>query len=390
MKDRWRSARSRARSVRAAAVAVALLGGMAGCSTAASTSTTSDAPTSSSSGVSASPGVSAGALAQAKAIVAEFTKQPTAIPVTTPITKPVPSGKRIDFLTCQSQGCVTIADGFEQAAKVLGWQVKVLTVQATASAILDAYDEAIRDAPNGIVVVAVSTSGVAQQDQELIHMKIPVVAFQNPDEPTPPYIASLLNHNTSIPEGKDFAALAVANGCTNILYFQLGGFLVLQYNYQGFAPEYKALDPQGSVKVVAVPSTSLANAAPIIVSAARANPQANCLLLSQDDMTIGLPQALKAAGVSGMKIINEGPASPISDQYVKDGEVTATLLAPQLGDWGYLAADALARYFTGQSAAPDTNAVLVPWITTATSIPPVNGFAEVNGTQQEYAKLWGK
>lgn len=370
-------------------VLIAAVAALAIAACGSSSSSSSSSTSGATSGQNSADSTSSGAVAQAQSMVSQFLKQPTVIPVTAPIKKPIPQNKKIDFMTCQSQGCVTIANGFKQAAAILHWQVKVLTVTATANAIQVAYDEALRDQPSGIVTVGISSTGVAAQDQKLIAAHIPVVAVQDPDEPHPPYVASLLNHNTSVPQGKDMAALAVSKGCTGkLLYFQLGGFIVLKYDLQGFQQEFAQLAPKGSIQVVNVPVTSLANAAPIVVGAARSNPDAKCVVLSQDDMAIGLPQALKAAGISGLKVIDLGPASSITDQYFKNGQIDAIVIPPALGDWGFLMADALARSFTGQSAAPDTQAVLVPWITSGSSIPPVSQFAEVANTPQQYKKLW--
>lgn len=394
MRSAQRSSRARLMALLAVVVTAAAL--VAGCGSSSSNSASAGSSSggsataaSDSSGSSSSGGSASSAVAQAQKLIAPFLKRPTTIPVSAPINKPVPHNKAIDFLTCQSQGCVVIANDFKKVASQLNWTTKVITVAATSNAIQVAYDQVLRDNPDGVVTVGISSTGVTAQQKKLSAAKIPVVAVQDPDTPHPPYVATILNHNTSLPEGRDTAALAVAHGCTGtILYFQLEGFVVLHYTLQGFKQEYSKLLPDSSVKVVDIPATSLSNAAPTIVGAARANPDAKCIVLSQDDMAIGLPQALKAAGINDAKIIDLGPGSKITDQYFQNGQIDAIVISPSLGDWGYLMTDALARAFVGQSSEPDTKAVLVPWITTGNSVASSSDFAEVANIQAQYQKLW--
>ncbi|CAM5711151.1 hypothetical protein SALBM311S_03068 [Streptomyces alboniger] len=56
----------------------------------------------------------------AEAVLAQYSKRPTSIGITQPVGKPVPSGKKIDFILCGVQSCQDLANYFTEAAKVLG------------------------------------------------------------------------------------------------------------------------------------------------------------------------------------------------------------------------------------------------------------------------------
>ena len=118
-------------------------------SSASGTSSTSNATNQSTTSMSV-------VVKEAQQLAAPFQARPTSLEVTVPITKPIPTGKRLDFLTCSSPGCAVIASRFVTAASILGWHVKVLTVAPSADAIVSAYDTAIRDKPDGVAVAAVS------------------------------------------------------------------------------------------------------------------------------------------------------------------------------------------------------------------------------------------
>ena len=81
----------------------------------------------SSSGSSSTAGSSAsskGDLTTADKLAAQWAQRPTQIPVSQPIGKPIPTGKRIDFINCGVTACTSLYKNLNDAAKTLGWTVK--------------------------------------------------------------------------------------------------------------------------------------------------------------------------------------------------------------------------------------------------------------------------
>jgi ribose transport system substrate-binding protein len=376
--------------VLASTVAIAL--GAAACSS--SSSSASSASTQSSGATTSSvANISAANLAVAKTVAAQIAQQPENLELGAnppPITKKIPKGKKISFLTCASPGCVVIAQTFEQAAKDLGWTVQLQTVAATPNAVQVAFDTAVRQSPNAVAVVAVPTEDAPSQLAQLQKMHIPVVVAQSPDVKTGPIIVVLYNHVSADRIGKDSADYLLANGCSagTTLYVQVAGFQVLVYMISAFQTEYAKLAPSATIQPLNIAATEEATAPAAIVSAVRANPKIGCIYISSDPMGSGLPEALKAAGITKLPKIFTSAGGQQTLQYIKSNLMTATQIGA-LGDYGWLYADTFARYFTGQSVQPDADALESIWMVSAANAPATFPYANTVNMQQKYLKLWG-
>jgi len=375
------------RPVALAAALMALTGGVAACGS------SSDDGGSSGTTTTAGGGASGGdaAVAEAARIVREFEQRPTRIEVSEPITRPIPEGKRIDFLTCSSPGCARIADYFEQAVSRLGWTAKVIEVDATADAINRAYDTAIRDKPDGLVVVAVSSEVARNKLAELERMRVPVVTVQDPDQPFGPIIASIYTHPSSIRTGRIHADTLIAAGCADgtTIYIDVGGFIVLEYLRRGFEDEVRRLAPGMKIKRVDIAATKEGDAQSAVIGAIRSNPDTTCVFGASDPLVTGLPQAVRAAGVSDPIQYFTDFGGDTTLQYVNDGIATAT----NQGDpasWAYLLTDTLARHFAGQSVRPDQDALQNIWIVNRDNALDRIPESNVPDMVQQYERLWGK
>ena len=87
-----------------------------------------------------------------------------------------------------------------------------------------------------------------------------------------------------------------------------------------------------------------------IVAEINSHPDINYVVCSQPTDAAGLPQALKLAGHSNVKILVNTP-DPISLRYLAKGEISGIMDVPNTDNMA-LMIDALARYETGQSVAP--------------------------------------
>jgi len=351
---------------------------------ACSSSSASDAANHTSTNMSA-------VMKEAQKLAAPFQKRPTKLEVTVPITKPIPTGKRLDFITCSSPGCAVIASRFVDAATILGWHVKVLTAAPSADSIVSAYETAIRDKPDGLAVAAVSAEVARPELAKLQSMHIPVVTVQDPDVKFGPIIASLYTHDSAYRLGRATADEMTALGCGKgtTLYLNLSGYLVLQFRLKAYEAQMKRLDPSMKYKVLSFAATDTTFTSQI-VGAVRADPSVSCIYASADFMALGLPQALKAAGVTSLpKIITDYPAGNTTLQYIHSGLATATDIGDS-GSYGYIYIDTFARYFTGMSLAPDVNALQTIWFVDRANAPTSIPYSDVANLKAEYTKLWGK
>ena len=382
----------RSRTLAAAGAVIALtclVAAACGTSNAATPSSAATPSNASNASSQAGPNMSA-VMQAAQQLAAPFQKRPATLEVTAPIAKPIPVGQRLDFLTCSSPGCAVIASRFVTAATILRWHVKVLTVAPSADAIVAAYGTAIRDKPDGVAVAAVSAEVARPELATLQSMHIPVVTVQDPDVKFGPIIASLYTHASSYRLGKVTADELTALGCGKgtTIYVNLSGYLVLQFRLTAYQAEMKRLDPSMKYKVLNFAATDT-NFVSGIVGAVRSDPSVDCVYASSDPIATGLPQALKAAGVSPLPKIITDYAGDTTLSYIHTGLATAT----DIGDsasYGFIYIDTFARYRAGQSLAPDENALQTIWFVDSSNAPTMVPYSDIANLQADYAKLWGR
>lgn len=379
----WRYARA------GAALAMATAAVAMGCGSGndeASTNAAAEPAHETSTAAAATAGVK-----EATEIVAKFHERPQELEVTEPITKPIPEGKRITFLTCASPGCMAIADAVKDAASILNWSVKVLTVDATADAINKAYATAIRDKPDAIAVAAVSSEVARNKLAQLEKMGIPVVTAQDPDVPFGPIVASFYTEKSTTRLGQVHAANLVAHGCAEgtTIYIHVGGFKVLEHLLNSIEDEAERLSPGMKIEVVDIAATQEGNAQDAVVGKVRSTPDTTCIFASSDPLATGLPQALKNAGVRNLPQIFTDWTGDTTLQYIRDGLVTSSHMGDN-GSFGFLFIDTLARHFAGQSVEPSANALATAWLVDRENAPDKVPYSSVPDLQEKYKRLWNK
>jgi ribose transport system substrate-binding protein len=107
---------------------------------------------------------------------------------------------------------------------------------------------------------------------------------------------------------------------------------------------------------------------------------------SVDAIVLGLPAALKAAGLNDIKIIGEGP-NTTNLQYLASGEQQASIAFPYYEEM-YAMVDALARKFSGVPIEPAFDPPI--WLLTKDNVPSTTElFPLVVDVKDQFAKLWG-
>jgi ABC-type sugar transport system substrate-binding protein len=194
--------------------------------------------------------------------------------------------------------------------------------------------------------------------------------------------------------GEQQAAWVVSstNGKANTVYVDLPTYTILKPVRTGFEKAYKQWCPNCPYDTMAVPLTALGKDAPSrIVSYLRSHPDVNRVALSYDGIGVGLPAALKAAGLDKkVQFVGEAPTAT-NLAYVKSGQQGATVSQGYYEIWAAFL-DAAARASTGQSLAPD-QAWKPPWfLVTKDNIDKVgtNFGPVVPNLNEQLKKLWLK
>lgn len=338
-----------------------------------------------------SSGVDKAGLQAARDSVTKFSKQPTAIPNKTPITKPIPKGKRIVFLSCGTSTCDLEASIIKQATDALGWTLTSIPNDGTPEKIKAGWDQILRTKPDGVLYTATPVAAFKNELDQASKMGIDVAACCTTD----PADGKKLDFVIGTPAQSERPGALMANwvidksdGKGSAVFVNLSAFQIIQSIKKGFDGAMRKNCPKTcSTKSLDIPITALGKDVPDrIVSFLRANPKTKYVVLSVDGaLGAGLPAAIKAAGLTDVTVIGEGPDENTL-QYIASGQQDATVTFPYYEEM-FSMVDSMARRFAG---VPLDKSVEVPdWIVTKKTLPTATKiFPVVANVKEQYFKLW--
>lgn len=369
-----------------ALVACVALAACGSSSSNAGNNTTESSGSSSASAESTSAGVK-----EAEAIVAQYSKTPTSITISQPIGKPVPSGKTIDFIDCGIPTCTAVGKSVEAAAKVLGWNVKSITGSTEPAGAQKAFETAISEKPSGVAYTGIARAEINQQLSKLGEMKIPVSTCCTTDAVGKGITNIARRGASSETSGKVASAFIVANsqGKANTLYVDLPVFPIYHPYRTSFESNYKKFCPSCGLSVLEESATAIGKNAPQqIASYLAAHPSINYVFVVNDALSLGLPAAMKAAGVNNVKFVGSD-STAANFPAVASGQELATIPA-STAVLGWYQTDILARYYAGVPQVDESETEVQLW--TAENIPKsgLNEVALNPDYQEQFKKLWGK
>jgi ABC-type sugar transport system substrate-binding protein len=364
-----------------AAVCAALALGVAACGS----SNDSSSSTAASSGGSSSSTVS-----KAQAVMAEGAKRPSDITVTTPIGKPIPSGKKLVFVSCGTSSCQLQGSIIDKAAAHLGWTTKTIATDGSPTQIQAGFATALRTGADAVIINAVTREAIAKQLAQAKAKGVAYVGCCSTDQVGDGYLynTSTPDQNAQIAKYLSAAIVADSKGKANTLFVDIPAFTILASLGQTLKQDYLAYCSSCGFSKLDVPLPQLANAPNLIVSYLRSHPDVNYLALSVTDaLGTGLPAALKAAGLTKVKIVGQG-ADPTAYQEMAQGQILA-LVPFDYFSVDYQMVDALARHFAGvpiQLTPPSR------WLLTKDNLPSdyTKLFPVVPDYESKFLKLWGK
>lgn len=336
-------------------------------------------------------GSSSGNSAAAKAVAAAE-KRPTTIGIKIPLKHKPPTGKTIDFLRCSQPVCAGYEQGLQPAAKALGWRVNSIPFQPTPEAQVAAIQQAVRQHPDGIYMTGLDRATIASALAQAQAAHIPVVDGYTVNAVKPPIIANVADGPRNRFAPKAMANFVAAdNGCggdTDV--FNIKTYPILNYSTHTFIPTLKKLCPNMKVSEVDVQATDVGTKIPADVTGElQRNPNVKYVAFAFGDMALGVPAAMKAAGVDA-KVVAFGAGEPGNVENVAKGQENAeTAYGIPYGAWR--AMDAFARDFEGMSVKTDTTAPNPGQLFAKSNAGPVTGWgnmAVATDMPQQFMKLW--
>jgi ribose transport system substrate-binding protein len=332
----------------AMAVLLALLAGC-GSSDDDSNSGSSGAETVASAGEES--GSAEGGIAEAKAQVEKYSGLPKSINYTEKLTKSV-AGKNVYLSKPGVPVGEEVAKGVTAGAAELGIKLRVVDAGVTPESYKAAMQQIINanPKPDGIIFSGQEPSFFAAEMKQIEEAGIPVVA------------SSVVSQSKAIKgrgikvedwyAGSALAAdyvLSQTNGEGHVVVYDLANYpILLEGSGKGFTEEYERLCPGCSIERVAVRAEDIGTKLPgQVVSYIQKNPKTTWLFTGIGDMLIGVPQALKAAGLGDkVQAISYSGVAPNYEYILNGGQTAMSGYANIEGGWAMV--NEIAQAMVGQ------------------------------------------
>jgi ribose transport system substrate-binding protein len=330
-------------------------------------------------------------VAAAKAAIQPILDQPSPFPVTEPLNK-VPKGAQIAFVDCGTPICSLFWELIQPAGQTMGVDISRVRAGQSADTVGTAFDTIVSQKPDGVIVAGVDVQLWQSQLTELQDADIPIVTTGIVGAADQGIEAPQAAEPESERDGARLADYVVANygGDANVALYQVPELTFTGVVADSFTAELEDLCPGCSVRTVDIPAATLGNTAPSqVVSDLQANPDTTVAAFAIDEVAIGLPQALQAAGID-VPLVGNGPAPP-NLQQVKDGEEKA-VLAVDLPVLIWTTLDQVAREITGQELSGlEAEGLTDVQLLTQEDITfdPSMGWTGYPDFAERFAKLWG-
>jgi ribose transport system substrate-binding protein len=292
-------------------------------------------------------------------------------------------------MSCGVPACNLEGNIIKGVTDKLGWSFKMITTSGTPQSTQAAWQSAVRLRPSAVFYTGVPSAPFVPEIKELQAAGAVVVAGSVPD--SPPVDAVYL---TAPQEDPPVARLwanwvtAQSDGRASVVEVTESGIGLDGY-HQAFVPALAKVCPGCTTSLISLAYADAAagNAPNAVVSYLRAHPGTKYVVLDLDSLGIGLPAALAAAGLTGIKTIGEGPDTTTL-QYIASGQQAATVPFPYYELLGGLMIDAVLRKLTGQPVL-NVQDPMPLWLVTKANLPSTQIFPIIADSQAQFFKLWG-
>lgn len=241
--------------------------------------------------------------AEAQALVEEAETPPAEVPESElPLKNTnIPKGKSVAFLGCGTAQCEEYYPPIKEGAEALGWTSKMYQGSIEPNKQVKFLEEITRSKPDVFIACCVAPSIAKPFFHEMKENGTILVMCCTAEEGTED-LTKLL----STPEDKFIAGENVANWMLsqkgeelNTVYVNTKDFEVAEQYYEGFKGQIKKMCPECGVDEidVAVEEIGKPSLATTVVSYLRAHPEVNYVGGLFGPILIGVPAAMKAAGL---------------------------------------------------------------------------------------------
>jgi ribose transport system substrate-binding protein len=369
--------RSSRRLVSAAAVALACAG-VAACG-------------SGSGGGSPSPSAATADVRAARATIAPYVGKPSPFPVDRPLAKRLPPGSRLAYLQCVTPFCALLGQLHGMGAKVMGTQVDVVKANGSSDSIQSALSSIAAQRPAALLLPAVNLGALGDSLGKLTAQGIPVAGAGVMGGRQQGIEAPMNGRYTIALGGRLLADWAIVNGAPKdeIAFYGVPELDFSNVEQAAFKTEMNKNCPGCRVRYVDIPVATIGNNAPSrVVSDLQSHPKTRMALFASLEAAIGLPAALRTAGID-VKTNGFAP-TPSNLQDIKTGGLDAAI-GLDAGVLAFSQMDAAVRLATHQPLTPaeQTGAVPIQLLTKKDlNFDVSKGWSGYPDFVKRFAKLW--
>jgi ribose transport system substrate-binding protein len=334
---------------------------------------------------------------QARAQAAVGQAQKTAVPWNGPTSGPsATSGKTIVYVaqTMTNPGVAGVASGVRAAARIIGWNVRVIDGGGTPAGIEAAMSEAVALKPSGIVIGGFDPGSTSQQVARADAARIPLVGWHAVAAPGPSRRPRLFTNVTT--DVEDVArvsgqwVIAHSNGHAGVVIFT-DASIPFAKNKSELIRKELATCP--GVKLLAyenIPIPDASSRTPREISAllARFRSRWTHSVAINDLYFADAAPAFRAAGTRGSGPpfnIGAGDGDPSAFQRINNEQYQAATVPEPLSLQGWQIVDEFNRAFSGR---PASGYVAPVHITTADNSHGGTTW-DPSGYRGAYRKIWG-
>lgn len=366
-------------------------GVFAGCGSSDESSATSQGT--SSAGATATAAGDDAAMARAKAAIAPYVGKPGPFPVSTPLSK-IPTGAKVAWVDPGTPFAAVLFDLAQGAAKTMGMDLyRVKAAGGTAEAINAAFNTVAEQHPDAVIDAGIDPELFQGGLRQLKAAGIPIVStgVSDPEKwdfaggvTSGPWVdleARLLADYVYAQHGQD----------ANVAFYYTPDLSFAPVMKDAFVKELGQMCPDCEVRAVPMPAATIGNTMPSkIVSDLQAHPDTKTAVSSSTEMFMGLPAAMKAAGIEGVETTGSSGA-PANLQMIKDGQQTSALFVDfPVSTWTLV--DMAARAINGEPVPADEGKGIPPLQFLEQkdiTFDPAKGWTGYPDFAQRFSKLWG-
>jgi ribose transport system substrate-binding protein len=341
-------------------------------------------------------------MAMAKAYIAKATA--SGAPWTGPTTGPKAQGKKLVVYVSTDQrngGAQGVGDGAQEAAKVIGWDFRILDGQGSVPQRTSAMNQAIALKPDAIILGSVDVLEQAPVIERAAKLGIKIIGWHSAGAPGPvkgsPIITNITTDPAEVAKTAALYAVVDSGGTAGVILFTDSIYTIATAKTNAEAAAIKGCKGCSVLVIEDTPIGDLANRMPQLTTSLLAKYGKKWTYgIAVNDLYFDFSApSLQSAGVNPAtgfpRQISAGDGSVPAFQRLRQKRYQIGTVAEPLHLQGWMCIDELNRAFAGDKPS---GFVPPPHLFTASNLDhdggPNNIYDPENGYKDIYRKIWGK